>query len=151
MKVRKKLYEVMDEKDSYCMKLAVQSDELNKRHTDFAALEKQVEVLRLELKWSKEETEALEKVDKQNVIKADVSTTECAALHGENKMLKTRVLDLQSHVHHLESKTKEINSMSIASSFMNEEYWLDGSVDKSLTVKNEEEVSLLVKNLSLHL
>ena len=86
---------------------------------------------------------------KQNVIKAGMSPAECAVLRGENKLLKTRVLDLQRHIHHLESKTEEIDSMSIASSFTNEEYLLDGSVDESLAVKNEEEASLLVKNLSL--
>jgi hypothetical protein len=86
---------------------------------------------------------------KQNVIKADMSPAECAALRGENKMLKTRVLDLQKHIQHLESKTEEIDSMSFVSSFTNEEYSLERSLDDSLEVRNEEQASLLVKNLSL--
>jgi hypothetical protein len=66
---------------------------------------------------------------KQNVVQAIMTPAECAAMRGENKMLKAKVQELVKRVKTLEQKTESLEDISIASGITMDDLSLGASVE----------------------
>ena len=81
---------------------------------------------------------------KQNVVKAVMTPAECAAMRGENKMLKAKVQELVKRVKTLEQKTESLEDISIASGITMDDLSLGASVEvrddslKAESIETEE-------------
>lgn len=96
---------------------------------------------------------------KQNVVKAVMTPAECAAMRGENKMLKTKVKELMKRVKLLEQRTENLDELSVQSGITMDDLSLGASIEerddslKKKFIETEEstatDAQLDAKNLAL--
>ena len=87
---------------------------------------------------------------KQNVVKAVMTPAECAAMRGENKKLKSRLLDFQQRIRYLEKKVEDADALTIMSTITNDDASLVESLDDDDdTDESVSQKSLDVKNVTL--
>jgi len=67
---------------------------------------------------------------KQNVIKAVMTPAECAAMRGENKMLKVKVQELVKRLYSFEQKMEDADALSIQSNFTVDDLSLGASIEE---------------------
>ena len=74
---------------------------------------------------------------KQNVLKAVMTPAECAAMRGENKMLKSKVQELIKRVRALEQSANDADTLSVGSNFTMDDLSLGASIEEREFLKTE--------------
>lgn len=88
-----------------------------------------------------ERTRTITNAVKQNVFKAAMTPAECAAMRGENKMLKSKVQELVKRVQLLEQKAGDADGLSLASNFTMDDLSLGASIEERDPIKVESTVT----------
>jgi hypothetical protein len=88
-----------------------------------------------------ERTRTITNAVKQNVFKAAMTPAECAAMRGENKMLKSKVQELVKRIQLLEQKMGDADGLSLASNFTMDDLSLGASIEEREPIKVESTVT----------